>query len=134
MLEGALTADHATFLLRRRGADSKLVSAALRLECEVTVLLDALDEMGYLVETQGVEQDVLRARSAERRERRRSGGRRQSFGPLESSSPGSRTKKPFVRTQVFEIEQRAAAAALERERETATAMPAMSTPSVGIAA
>jgi hypothetical protein len=75
-----------------------------------------------------------RARSAERRERRRSGGRRQSFGPLESSSPGSRTKKPFVRTQVFEIEQRAAAAALERERETATAMPAMSTPSVGIAA
>jgi hypothetical protein len=75
-----------------------------------------------------------RARSAERRERRRSGGRRQSFGPLESSSPGSRTKKPFVRTQVLEIEQRAAAAALERERETATAMPAMSTPSVGIAA
>ena len=76
-----------------------------------------------------------RARSAERRERRRSAGRRQSFGPLtESSSPGSRTKKPFVRTQVFEIEQRAAAAALERERETATAMPAMSTPSVGIAA
>jgi hypothetical protein len=75
-----------------------------------------------------------RARSAERRERRRSAGRRQSFGNLESSSPGSRTKKPFVRTQVFEIEQRAAAAALERERETATAMPAMSTPSVGIAA
>jgi len=75
-----------------------------------------------------------RARSAERRERRRSAGRRQSFGTLESSSPGSRTKKPFVRTQVFEIEQRAAAAALERERETATAMPAMSTPSVGIAA
>ena len=66
MLEGALAADHATFL-RRRGVDQNLVSAALRLECEVTVLLDALDEMGYLVETQGVEQDVLRARSTERR-------------------------------------------------------------------
>lgn len=67
ILDGALTADHATALVRHRGADSTLVGAALRLECEVTVLLDALDEMGYLVETQGVEPDVLCVRSAERR-------------------------------------------------------------------
>ena len=66
-LRGDFTAVHAAFL-RWHGADEHLLSAALRLEVEVNVLLDALDDMGYLVETEAVEQRILQARSFERRQ------------------------------------------------------------------
>ena len=59
------TIDHAAYL-RRHGADEYYVSAAIRLEVEEKVLLDDLDDMGYLVETSEVEHRLLLARSAER--------------------------------------------------------------------
>lgn len=46
-LDGNFTAEHAR-LLRQREADESLVCTARRLDCEVSILLDALDEMGYL--------------------------------------------------------------------------------------
>ena len=52
--------------LRHGGADAALVDAALRWELEVNILLDMLDEIGYLLSIEGVAEEQLRARSSER--------------------------------------------------------------------